>query len=172
MKNAALWMIKLSVAAFLLAVVAGVFSWQLISLRVQKHLLSYEHASQDSEDSSFFYNTVGFSPTKKSSAALPMPVALTVQKEVQQQQDSASASASSRYTIQIKDAATSGEAQRMMDVLNQAGLPAFVRPSPTKGKEAYSITMGLFSTQQQASDALTTLKERTPYVGKIITIGK
>ena len=173
MGSGLLWLVKLVVAGFFLSVVAGVFSWQLISLRIQEHLVSYEQQESSSAEppSPFFYNTVGSSPETPSS--LPLPVVSVLQRnssEVPSEPSSSASSLAPRYTIKVEDVATEKEAQGLLDLLNKAGLPAFTSPLTDAPLAKYRITMGLFSSEEAAEEALKTLRERTTYTGHVVVV--
>lgn len=159
MQKSLWWLLKLGVIIFFLSVVAGVFSWQLISMRIERHLLSKQRNFQGSSqisglNSSFFYNTIGSSPQSLepwearsggSASLLSQPVTgsgadddnafslFPSEGDDESTTDSPAPPEQSfgGYTIKVADVGSSDEAFALRDQLNDLGFPVTISALPS-----------------------------------------
>ncbi|MCY4381386.1 MAG: SPOR domain-containing protein, partial [Proteobacteria bacterium] len=126
--------------------------------------------SQTPKESSFFYHHIGSTPVTYSQRnAFPLTSSL---KKALSTLPTKSKPAE-KYTVMVGHTKTEKEANRVLDELNLAGMPAFITPvSLESGRKVFRISMGLFAQQEEAREAKQTLRDRTSYNGEVATFSE
>ena len=168
-------LMKIIVAGFVMSLLAGVLSLQLISWKMRESINALamqqqpEHESTSHLGASFFYHRIGHSQGSVQAGFSYIPALPSLSSFLPTGQGDGATAAlegSGKYTIKVRHVTQKQAAEQMIDELNVAGLPAFM--SPLQG--GYRVSMGLFFDEQEAQDALQTLATRTAYRGEVLRL--
>ena len=154
--------LKLIVASCLTFGIAALFAIQLLSLTAFNQIQEHQLPDSPLPDSPFFYNSIGYTPTTTTTSLL---------SPAQHSSPPPSPTSHQKFTVVVGHATTQKDIRIIVDQLNQAGLPTVVTPTTTgSGKQLHRISMGQFSSQQEAHQAINTLQQRTAYEGSVIPV--
>ena len=164
MRQGVFMLLKWLAAGSLMSLVAGVFAVQLVSWKVKRGLAIYTPDEPESTEL-FFYDTIGSSPLMLSSLTRSAGLSETGMSSSLQPQANPSPL---QFTVEVGYTRTQEGAGKVIDQLNVSGLPAFFAPVLRGSKRDYRISMGVYTSEQEAQEALTTLQHRTRYKGKVV----
>ena len=154
--------LKLIVASCLTFGIAALFAIQLLSLTAYNQIQQHQPPPSPLSNSPFFYNSIGYTP------ATTIPL---LAGAADRSPPPTTARAYQKFTVVVGHATTQKDVRIVVDQLNQAGLPTVVTPTTTdSGQQLLRITMGQFSSHQEARQAINTLQQRTAYEGSVIPL--
>ena len=156
--------LKIIVASCLTFGIATLFAIQLLSLTAYNQIQQHQPPASPLSDSPFFYNSIGYTPTVSTTTPLLTGAA-------DNSPPPTTARAYQKFTVVVGHATTQKDVRIVVDQLNQAGLPTVVTPTTTdSGKQLLRISMGQFSSHQEARQAINILQQRTAYEGSVIPL--
>lgn len=160
--------LRIMVAGGLAFGIAALFAIKLLSLKVYDQTQKPPPSLAQLPISSFYYNQIGHTPNTIRTSAIPLLSNLA--QSLQNTSDDSS-DTQKRYTVVVGHTKTQKAAHKVMDELNQAGLPTSTSPITTStGTQMIRITMGQFRSQKEAEQASDVLHQRTSYEGKVVAI--